>query len=147
MKNKTITVLYDGLCPLCKREIRHIKRLDKHNRIEAVNIAEADFNPALYGCTFSQVNGQIHAFLPDGTCITGMEVFRQLYSSLGLGFLINWTKLPVAQQVTNKMYSWFARNRYKLTGRSNEQHNNPCVSGRCSANQHKKNRHYRLSHK
>ncbi|QDU34662.1 hypothetical protein KS4_27330 [Poriferisphaera corsica] len=129
-----ITVLYDGKCPLCKREINFIKRKDKHNRITTVDIAAPNFTPAHYGRTFDQLNGRIHAFLPDGSCITGMEVFRRIYASLGLGFLVSWTRLPLARQASDRAYNWFAHNRLRLTGRLHikpNNDNNDCDSGHC----------------
>ncbi|QQE12700.1 DUF393 domain-containing protein [Planctomycetota bacterium] len=137
MKNESaITVLYDGKCPICMREIRSIKKRDAHNRINAVDIASPDFSPGLFGLTTEQVNGRIHAFLPDGTCITGMEVFRQIYSSLGFGFLVNWTRFPVAKQTTDKLYDLFAHNRFRLTGRSfiTSSSSNSCDTGHCKIN-------------
>lgn len=33
MKNSTLTLFYDGQCPLCIREMSQLKKLDKHGRL------------------------------------------------------------------------------------------------------------------
>jgi hypothetical protein len=41
----------------------------------------------LQNLEFETVMKSIHAILPDGTVISGVEVFRRLYESVGLGFV------------------------------------------------------------
>jgi len=36
----TVTVWYDGGCPLCRREIALMRRLDRRNRIRFIDVAE-----------------------------------------------------------------------------------------------------------
>jgi predicted DCC family thiol-disulfide oxidoreductase YuxK len=55
--------------------------------------------------------------LPDGTWITGVEVFRRLYSAAGFGPLVMLTRLPVISQIMDIGYRLFAKNRLRLTGR------------------------------
>ena len=121
-----MTVLYDGACPLCSREIRFLKNRDKQNLIEAVDIAAPGFDPKQYGRSHEALDARIHAFLPDGTCVTGVEVFRQLYDRIGLGWTVRWTKLPIMRPLANRAYDAFARNRHYLTGR------NKCKDATCS---------------
>jgi len=70
--------------------------------------------------------GQIHGLLPDGTLVKGLEVFRQAYDAVGLGWLLAPTRWPILRWVSDAGYAWFARNRLRLTGRSGA-----CDSGRC----------------
>ena len=42
-----IKMLYDGDCPLCMREVNMLRKRDKDkNRINFVDIASQDYNPA-----------------------------------------------------------------------------------------------------
>ncbi|WP_432797548.1 thiol-disulfide oxidoreductase DCC family protein [Poriferisphaera sp. WC338] len=127
--NEKITVLYDGKCPLCKREIAFLQRMDRKNIITPINISAPDFDPTQFGRTPEELDARIHAFLPDGTYITGMEVFRQLYDRIGLGWTVSWTRLPVVRPIANRAYDLFARNRHFLPGYT---HASSCDTGTCT---------------
>ncbi|TWU46756.1 thiol-disulfide oxidoreductase DCC family protein [Rubripirellula reticaptiva] len=120
--NHTVEVFYDGECPLCVREIQLLKWLDRKDRIQFTNIAAPDFNAAEYERTPVQFMDEIHGRLPakgsqPAQWIIGVEVFRQLYAAVGLGFLVGPTRLPGISHVLNFGYQVFAKNRLRLTGR------------------------------
>jgi ligand-binding SRPBCC domain-containing protein/predicted DCC family thiol-disulfide oxidoreductase YuxK len=107
-------LLYDGACPFCRREINWLKDKDHTNRIELEDISADGFDASRYGLTHEMVDGKIHAFLADGSVITGMEVFRRLYAAVGLGWLLAPTGWPVIRPVADYAYGVFARNRVRL---------------------------------
>lgn len=113
-----IRVLYDGGCPLCMREIRALRRLDRgRGRISFEDIAGEGFDPAPYGLGYETLMSRIHGVLPDGTLIEGVEVFRRLYTAVGLGWLVAPTRWPGLRTLSEAAYRAFARNRLWLTGR------------------------------
>ncbi len=112
-----VEVFYDGDCPLCLREINMLRRKDKSGKIAFTNIAVAEFDANQYGKTTEQLMGEIHARVPSGEWITGVEVFRRLYSAIGFSPLVWPTRLPVVRQLLDLAYRLFARNRLRLTGR------------------------------
>jgi predicted DCC family thiol-disulfide oxidoreductase YuxK len=115
----SITVLFDGNCPLCSREIRFLDRLDRgRGRIGFEDIASSGFDPAPYGRSQADLMARIHGALPDGTLIEGMEVFRRAYAAVGLGWILAPTAWPGVRPLADAGYRWFARNRLRLTGRS-----------------------------
>lgn len=116
-----IEVFYDGQCPLCKREINMLRWLDRRNRIRFTDIADPDFSPADYGKQMSELMDHIHGRLPDGTWVTGVEVFRRLYGAVGFAWLVPFTRLPVASHVLDWGYDRFAKNRLKWTGRCRDE--------------------------
>ncbi len=63
---------------------------------------------------------RIHAQLPDGQFIEGVEVFRRLYSAVGFGSIVSLTKIPGISHLLDFGYSVFAKNRLKLTGRCDD---------------------------
>ncbi len=83
-----IQVYYDGACPLCAREMRLLRRRDRRRRIGFVDIAAEGFEPAAAGVPREALMERIHARLPDGTLVEGVEVFRRLYTILGHGWLV-----------------------------------------------------------
>jgi predicted DCC family thiol-disulfide oxidoreductase YuxK len=113
-----IKILYDGDCPLCKREMAWLMRRDVKHRVAFEDIASSGFDPTRYGRTQADVMARIHGQLPDGTVIEGVEVFRRVYRAVGLGWMLAWTRLPVARQLSDVAYRIFAANRLRVTGRT-----------------------------
>lgn len=117
-----IEVFFDGECPLCMREINMLSRLDRRSRIKLTDIAAPGFDAmATTGQSWDQLMAEIHGRLPDGTLVTGVEVFRRLYGAVGLGFVLAPTRWPLIGRLADAAYEQFARNRLKLTGRCSEQ--------------------------
>ncbi|MGA0997844.1 MAG: thiol-disulfide oxidoreductase DCC family protein, partial [Vulcanococcus sp.] len=40
-----LTLLYDGGCPLCLREVNFLRKRDQHSRIGFVDINASDYSP------------------------------------------------------------------------------------------------------
>jgi predicted DCC family thiol-disulfide oxidoreductase YuxK len=118
MSTWQITVLYDGDCPLCTREIEMLRRRDPTGRAARFeDISAPEFDASRYGTTHEALMARIHGVLPDGTLVEGVEVFRRVYAAVGLGWLVAPTGWPLLRPVFDAAYRWFARNRLRLTGR------------------------------
>jgi predicted DCC family thiol-disulfide oxidoreductase YuxK len=115
-----VEVFFDGQCPLCKREIDALRILDRKKRIRFTDIAAPDFDAASVGITWDELMDRIHARLPDGTIIEGVEVFRRLYAAVGLGRIVSLTRKEPIARLLDAAYVRFAKNRLKWTGRCNE---------------------------
>jgi predicted DCC family thiol-disulfide oxidoreductase YuxK len=116
-----VEVFYDGACPLCRREIDMLRRKDEKQRILFTDISDPKFDPASVGVTWSTLMARIHARLPDGTLIEGVEVFRRLYTAVGFGSLVAATRLPLVTQLLDLSYRAFAKNRLRFTGRCTDE--------------------------
>ncbi|MCS6900813.1 MAG: DUF393 domain-containing protein [Myxococcales bacterium] len=110
-------VFFDGECPLCRREINFLQRLDVRRRVRFTDIAAQNFDGAGTGKSYSELMEVIHGRLPDGTLITGVETFRQLYTALGFGPLVALSRLPGIRHALELAYRVFAKNRLRLSGR------------------------------
>ena len=127
---REVRVLYDGGCPLCRREIRALRRLDRgRGRISFEDIAAEGFDPSAYGLSDETLRSRNHGVLPDGTLIEGVEVFRRLYTAVGLGWLLAPTRWPALRTLSEAAYRAFARNRLRLTGREKA----ACTPEHCGA--------------
>jgi predicted DCC family thiol-disulfide oxidoreductase YuxK len=127
MPTDLVTLLYDGDCPLCVREARLLGWLDRRGGLVLEDIAAPGFDGARHGVTFEQVMGHIHAVLPDGSLVTGMEAFRRAYGAAGYGFLLAPTAWPGLRPLFDRLYAWFAANRLRITGRGDV-----CSHDRCA---------------
>lgn len=120
-----IEVFYDGDCPLCMREVKMLRWMDRRQRIRFTDIAAAEFCAADYGKSMPEFEDQIRARLPGGQWVVGVEVFRRLYAAVGLSPLVWLTRLPLLSQLCEIGYRVFAKNRLWLTGR--------CTKEECKA--------------
>ena len=113
----TVQVFFDGDCPLCRREIDMIRKLDRAHVIWFSDIANKDFNAADWGKNTSQLMAEIHARKPNGEWLIGVETFRAIYHAIGFRRLVRLSRLPVINFALNWGYKYFAKNRLRLTGR------------------------------
>lgn len=118
----SVEVFFDGACPLCLREIKLIRWMDRKRRIRFTDISTVDFASNEFGKTLDDFMNEIHGRLPNedgspGEWIIGVEVFRRLYSAVGFGLLVWPTRLPGISHLLDFGYRVFAKNRLRLTGR------------------------------
>ncbi|MBL7661272.1 DUF393 domain-containing protein [bacterium] len=114
MHNWKLKIFYDGACPLCSREMRFLMRKNTRGTLVFEDTTTADFDPQKYGIS-TDVNRVIHAALPDGSIVTGVEVFRRAYREIGLGWLLAPTGWPGLKSIFDLLYLIFAKNRKRIS--------------------------------
>jgi predicted DCC family thiol-disulfide oxidoreductase YuxK len=114
-----IKLLYDGDCPLCLREVNFLTQKDAGRGLVAfVDVAAEDYDAAAHGgVDFETAMGRIHALLPDGSTIQNVEVFRQVYEALGMGWIYGATNWPIIGPLADWAYGIWADLRLRVTGR------------------------------
>ncbi len=118
-----LTILYDGGCPLCVREVNFLKRRDRSRNGAAPRLAFVDIDAAGYdpsscgGISYREAMGRIHAVVVDGTVLRDVAVFRRAYELIGLGWLYAPTGWPLLGPLAEALYRLWAGARLRLTGR------------------------------
>eukprot|EP00088_Acartia_fossae_P055814 TRINITY_DN6486_c0_g1_i5.p1 TRINITY_DN6486_c0_g1~~TRINITY_DN6486_c0_g1_i5.p1 ORF type:complete len:196 (+),score=12.01 TRINITY_DN6486_c0_g1_i5:35-589(+) len=113
-----INMLYDSECPLCMHEVNFLMKRDRKQLIKFTDIAQLDYKPELNGGISYEVGmKKIYAVKSDGEIISGMEVFRQVYKAVGLGWVWSFTQLPGFSKLFDRFYDVWASWRMKITGR------------------------------
>jgi len=115
-----IEVFFDGNCPICRREIAFLRRLDRRKRIRFTDIAPLDRAATVGDVPWSDLMAEIHGRLPDGRWVSGVEVFRRLYAAVGFGPLVRMTRWTGVEQVLEAAYASFARRRLRWTNRCHD---------------------------
>jgi predicted DCC family thiol-disulfide oxidoreductase YuxK len=110
-----MTVLYDGACAVCSLEMDHLREREHAGRLVFVDIAAPGFDAASYGLTQAALNAEIHAVLPDGTLLRGVEVLRRAYSAAGLGWVLEPTAWGPLRPLADAGYRVFARHRRTIS--------------------------------
>ena len=118
-----LTLLYDGGCPLCLREVKLLGSKDRQRngellKLTFVDIDHADYSPMSYaGISYREAMGRIHAIDESGTVLRDVVVFRRAYGLIGLGWVYAPTQWPLLGPVINLAYGIWAGLRLRLTGR------------------------------
>lgn len=118
MASYPLTVLFDGACPICDREIALMRRLDRRRLLLFCDFSRPDYDQTSINISPAELGRIIHARWSDGTVITGVDVFRAMWEAVGLGFLARLSSFSLVEPLVLNAYAWFARNRLRLTGRS-----------------------------
>ena len=118
MQNK-LTFLYDGGCPLCKRETDFLKRRDKLGNIKFVDINSNNYDPTNYqNISYKKAMSNLHGILHNGNLIQGLDVLAYAYQLVGLGWVYFPIKIPIISNLLKIFYSFWAKYRLKITGRN-----------------------------
>lgn len=106
-----VTVWYDASCPLCRREIALMRRLDWAGRITFVDASD----PA-QACPLdrAEVLARFHA-REDGRMLSGAAAFAAMWRAIPLLWpLGTLARLPGAERLLNRAYGRFLAVRPRL---------------------------------
>lgn len=125
-----LTLFYDGTCPLCMMEMRHLMKRNDDNKLQFEDIYAEGFATRYPTLNVDDLNARIHALWADGTLITGLDVTHQAWRAVGKGWLYAPLRWPLIRPLADWGYVKFAKHRYKisflLTGKRRQ-----CDSGVC----------------
>ncbi|HEY1058172.1 MAG TPA: DUF393 domain-containing protein [Limnobacter sp.] len=113
-----LTVLYDGACPLCQREIAHVKRLADGQGNTGLCFQDvstpAPTDPAL-AAEQARLLTRFHVELSDGTRLSGAAAFVAMWERLpGWRWLAFVARLPGMLTVMEFAYRGFLKIRPRL---------------------------------
>jgi predicted DCC family thiol-disulfide oxidoreductase YuxK len=115
-KGKAV-VLYDGMCPLCQRGVRIVKKLDWLKRLHFQDCRDTDhWPPSAVPLTLKALLAEMHVVTPDRKhAPAGYRAFRWMAWRIPLLMpLAPFLYLPGMPWLGNKAYLWLAKNRYNL---------------------------------
>ena len=112
-RDQPFEVFYDEQCPLCRKEINFIRKRDKHSRLKLTDISASDFDPTSTGKSLDLLMREIHGRYSDGSLVTGVEVFREIYQRIGFGAFVIPTRWFAVRWIMDRFYNIFAALRYR----------------------------------
>lgn len=110
-----LTIFYDGGCPLCLAEMKHLMELDRNKKLEFVDINQENFQAIYPDINRDQADQILHGQLATGKILLGLDVTHKAWSLVGKG---NWTAIirwPVVRYMADFVYLQFARHRHFLS--------------------------------
>ena len=109
-----LTVLYDGACPLCRREIGVYRGLPSTSPVCFTDVSD-DTLPLPPGTTREQLLARFHVRGGDGQLLSGAQAFLALWDLLpGWRWLARAGRLPGAAWAMERTYRLFLRCRPTL---------------------------------
>ena len=108
-QQQPLTVLYDGACPLCRREIGVYRGLQPNAPVCFADISDAtQLLPP--GTTREQLMARFHVRSRDGALLSGAQAFLALWAVLpGWRWLAQVGRLPGAAWAMERTYRVFLR--------------------------------------
>ena len=118
MTQAKLTLLFDGGCPLCLREVKFLRSRDTLDNISFIDIDFPKYQPDLYsGISYKDAMGRIHAINESGEILKDVAVFREAYRLIGLGWIYAPTSWPILGSLIDQVYKLWAQWRLPLTRR------------------------------
>ncbi|HEV3236866.1 MAG TPA: DUF393 domain-containing protein [Gemmataceae bacterium] len=128
MNGPLLTLYYDGLCPLCSREIAFYRKRVVDNAVVFEDITEPGFDAASRGLDPASIHQVLHVKTAQGDIRTGLEAFIAIWRVIpGFTWLARLAGLPLVHGLMTLGYAVFARFRPWLPRRAR----NDCAEGRC----------------
>lgn len=109
------TIFYDGTCPLCQIEMKHLKTYDKNQNLTFVDIMQDNFKTHYPALDWHALNERIHGMCEDGTMLVGLDATHRAWSEVGKGWIYAPLRWPLVSYFADKAYLVFARNRYRIS--------------------------------
>ena len=109
-----LTVLYDGACPLCRREIGVYRGLQPNTPVCFADVSDVA-RPLPPGTTRQQLMARFHVLDADGQLVGGAQAFLALWAALpGWRWLARVGRLPGAAWAMERLYLVFLQVRPAL---------------------------------
>ena len=118
-------VLYDGACPLCRRSIAIVKKLDWFHKLALQDCRDqGHWPPSEQKLEMKRLLEEMHVVTPDRRrTFAGYAAFRWIAWRLPLSWPIApLLYIPGMPWLGNRVYLWVAKRRYDLI---------PCHDGVC----------------
>lgn len=112
-QTETLIVLYDGGCPLCMREIRHVKSLAERrggSALQFVDVSSGASDCLAFANDREKLLARFHVQRSDGSRLSGAEAFVAMWARLpGWRWLARLAGLPGGLTAFELAYRGFLR--------------------------------------
>lgn len=114
------TLYYDGSCPLCAREMKHLAKL-KRESLELIDIHQTPITRDMPSKEDLLLN--LHLKRSD-EWLVGADANVAAWQHTSLGWLWTWLRWPLIRQIVDPVYAFWAKRRYEgLYGSLSEKSN------------------------
>ncbi|WP_372883222.1 thiol-disulfide oxidoreductase DCC family protein [Psychromonas sp.] len=125
-------IFYDGNCPLCSKEMQHLKRADRADKIQLEDLNSDDFNQRFPHINRDHAMAVLHGQNENGEMLFGLDVTCLAWQSVGKYPCLRALRWPVIRPVADRVYLLFAKYRNPISSFLMPQ--NACANGACTTN-------------
>lgn len=115
-ERRQYTVIYDGDCKVCGRMVKLLRKWDRNRQLEIIPSQKPGVRerfPWIPGRAYTESLQVVRT--RDGRTWQSAAALEELTNTLPKGRLIAWLfKIPLMRPLVDRLYRWFARNRYKF---------------------------------
>jgi predicted DCC family thiol-disulfide oxidoreductase YuxK len=109
------TLVFDGNCNVCTRSVNRLRKWDRSGVVEMLPSQAADVATRFPWIPADAYADAMQLVAADGTTWQGAAAIEKLLDLVPKGRRISWIfRLPFARPLADRLYRWFARNRYRL---------------------------------
>ena len=107
-----VSMLFDGGCPLCSKEVAHYRRMDKAGKVDWADIHAEPETLVQYGIGYESAMKYLHV-IDNGRIVVGVPAFAVVWAQLPYyRHLARITSLPGVMSVLDRIYRMFAKKRF-----------------------------------
>lgn len=110
-----LTLFYDARCPLCNKEMQHLRRLDEHQSILMIDLHSDQFEAYKTTVDFHQAMAKLHGFDRNGALLLGLDVTYEAWRLVGRGFWFRPIKWRWLRPLLDFAYHFFAKHRGQIS--------------------------------
>lgn len=110
-----LTLFYDGLCPLCRREIAVLSRYNQPKVLHLVDIHSDEFATHYPHINKEAADRLLHAEQNDGSLLIGLDANLAVWRAVNKHRWLQLLKLPIIHFFANVAYRLFAKYRHTLS--------------------------------
>jgi predicted DCC family thiol-disulfide oxidoreductase YuxK len=112
---QSLTIYYDGECPLCLAEIHFLKNRNALGLLEFIDVAAPQYDENAHQLTCKLALATMQGRLADGTQLEGIPVFAEAYKRANLPMLAWLFTRPFLKPILNASYYVFAKYRHAIS--------------------------------
>jgi predicted DCC family thiol-disulfide oxidoreductase YuxK len=121
-----LTVLYDGMCVLCRAGADRVRRMDRNHRIALVDLHDPDVPTRFPQVDLEKALRLMQAVDARGRVLSGVDAWVAICRTLPGWKPAAWLlQIPGIHALAGAAYGWVARNRYRWNQAA-------CADGSCA---------------
>lgn len=110
-----LTIFYDGGCPLCVSEMRHLCRLDREHKITVQDVHAEGFSQRFPHIDPVRADRILHGQLANGDMIYALDVTYTAWTLVGKRHWVAVLRWPLVKLVSHWVYLFFAKHRSRIS--------------------------------
>jgi len=111
----TLTIFYDGQCPLCMTEINQLQKLNHKNNLNFVNLHDENFTDRYPHIDPAKAERIIHGETENGTLLLGLDVTCTAWILVEKHRWLKILRWPLIRNIADLIYRLFARYRHRIS--------------------------------